>query len=843
MPKEKRKKISQIHTLLKSRIFLYLLTLLLLTVIIGNRYIWKTSIEEGMEAPYDIYATKSFTYKDSEKTKSTIEKALDAIKPALTKNDLITNEVLVNLASLLQTITDIKKHIEDEPAFVSKILSKNSREYIFSTNEVTFNQEIYQSSITVITQILATGLPENVKKADIASATRKLLPNDLENIKKELITQLVTAVFFPTKDIIRNAPYSETLPQQTKKTQMVALYQRDKAKEDSIPLFSSNPKELSEENVLKALDRAAYIFFQLESLSSKNRINKLIINTLPSPLKANIRDISKQEWAQIRDQSYAITVDILERGISEDDLQNIDTIISNHMPENIPPVVFNAISVIIKEVLKPNLVINQEEYDNLKSKIVEKTDPVFVSVPKGGKIIEKGQLITEEDIDILKAEGYKSSLVRWQGLYDTFSIVFTLISLYFLYIFVYEKKVVRSIPNLWFICTLIIINTVITSFLTPHYEQFIPIVVFTGMLALFIRGNIALISALLLCLMYYTEFHIAPIVLLILLAGSITAIGILKGTYQRIKIFNTGIAIGIVQVVVYNALTIVGLGQHNSLTTTPENYTIFIESLMWFMSGLLFPMVILGLSPIIEEVFGLVTFSKLSELADFNHPLLVKLEEKAPGTFQHSLVLASLSEYAARKVNADSTLCRVGAYYHDIGKMLKADYYIENVLDGVNPHDTLDNPYKSAKIILAHPKAGVYLAKKYNLPQCIVPFITEHHGDSMVSFFYVKAKQNSDDPDKVHESEFRYEGPKPQSKETAILMLADSCEAAVRSMKDKNKESIRSKIETIVASKINDNQLSEAGLAPEETVNIIDSFVNVMMEIYHKRIEYPSLKK
>ena len=254
----------------------------------------------------------------------------------------------------------------------------------------------------------------------------------------------------------------------------------------------------------------------------------------------------------------------------------------------------------------------------------------------------------------------------------------------------------------------------------------------------------------------------------------------------------------------------------------------------------IFMLVTILIMPILESIFGLLTKARLLELADQEKPLLRKLSVEAPGTFEHTLLICGLAEEATRMIGGDVDLIRTGALYHDIGKLHAPNWFIENQTGSTNPHDKLDNPILSAEILQDHVDKGLNLARKYRLPKPLASFIPEHQGTLKMGYFLHKAKEKNSD---VSESIFRYKGPIPQSKETAILMLADGCEAALRAMKiDANDHEAITTISKIIKSRENDGQLSESNLSKAEIFLIKKSFLNVWKRIRHRRIQYPTSK-
>ncbi len=254
-------------------------------------------------------------------------------------------------------------------------------------------------------------------------------------------------------------------------------------------------------------------------------------------------------------------------------------------------------------------------------------------------------------------------------------------------------------------------------------------------------------------------------------------------------------------------------------------------------NGLFTPIVVYGLLPLIESVFGITTDFTLLELSNLNHPLLKRLSMEASGTYHHSITVGNLAEAASQAVSANSLLARVGSYYHDIGKIEKAEYFVENQIEERNPHNKL-NPRMSALILMNHVKSGLELADQYKLPQAIKDMIIQHHGTTVMSFFYQKAMSKNDSGD-VSAEDYRYPGPKPQTKEAAIVMLADAVEASARALKDPTHSRLKGVVEDLVDSRFKEGQMDESPLTLKDLDRIKESFLMILAGVFHTRVEYP----
>jgi putative nucleotidyltransferase with HDIG domain len=266
-----------------------------------------------------------------------------------------------------------------------------------------------------------------------------------------------------------------------------------------------------------------------------------------------------------------------------------------------------------------------------------------------------------------------------------------------------------------------------------------------------------------------------------------------------------------------------------------------MESSFAAVNALISPAFAYGIIIFVEKAFRITTDLTLLELTDFNHPLLRELAKKAPGTFTHCMTIGSIVENACEEIGGDSILARVGAYYHDIGKALNPELFVENQMDNMNIHENLE-PKESAKLIINHVNEGINWAKKYKLPQEIIDFIPTHHGTMVVSFFYDKAIEKFG-KENVNIEDFKYPGPKPYSKETALLMLADACESASRSIEDPDSQKVENIINNLIQKRIQEGQLDNSNLTLQDITKIKKSFLNSLVGQHHKRIRYPDQDK
>jgi len=314
------------------------------------------------------------------------------------------------------------------------------------------------------------------------------------------------------------------------------------------------------------------------------------------------------------------------------------------------------------------------------------------------------------------------------------------------------------------------------------------------------------------------------VILLSLLSGIISSILVL-GARKRNTVIRAGLLIALLQVltlVFMEHLRIFGLDRY----------------LILFINGIVSSIIVLGILPVFEYLFNTATNISLLELADFHHPLLQRLIQEAPGTYHHSLIVGNLSETACLAVGANALLARIGAYYHDIGKLQKPEYFSENQFREVSKHGNLA-PTMSKLVIMNHVKEGVELAKKFRLSPSLIDFIQQHHGNSLVYYFYRRALENIEEDGEIKEEGFRYPGPKPDTKETAVVLLADSVEAAARTLKDPTPAKIEELVHKIINNKFIDGQLDECELTLKDLEKISAVFIRLLCGIYHNRATYP----
>lgn len=479
--------------------------------------------------------------------------------------------------------------------------------------------------------------------------------------------------------------------------------------------------------------------------------------------------------------------------------------------------------------IKPNYILDSEKTEELLNEKIEQVKNVAVRIKAGSVILKKGEAVSESKVIILKNAGLygkTSKVIKFMGtLIYLFilSIVFKNICKKFLFNEIRKKSYYSAI--------MLSIAVGIISFrvIDPNWKYILPIETVFILLGILINIKTSLIIGGFLVLYGIPLNGFSIEYLVIEIFSLIVSLYLITKIKNRTNIINTGIYIGMTKVFI--VLTIaVGMNM--------EFIDSLIKSGVLFLSGAFTGMLTIALLPYFERTFNILTDIKLLELGDLSQPLLRRLSVNAPGTFHHSMMVATLSEQATEAIGGNHVLARVASYYHDIGKMKRPQFYVENQADGVNPHNNL-SPTLSTLIITSHTKDGDEMGREYNLPKEIRDIMYEHQGTTLLAYFYNKAKQNNPH---LEESDFRYSGPKPRSKESAVIMLADSIEAAVRSLDEKTPVTIEKMLRKIIGAKIEEQQLSDADLTFKEIEIIIQSFTKILMSIHHVRIKYPGQK-
>jgi cyclic-di-AMP phosphodiesterase PgpH len=545
----------------------------------------------------------------------------------------------------------------------------------------------------------------------------------------------------------------------------------------------------------------------------------------------SLLELSDAAWQETRrgvtEASKRILTQGIPPGLPTDIVREAVTLqVSTLVPREAEPVA----AQLLLSIVQPNLIEDKEQTKRRAEQAAQAVEPVIVSVHKGDVIVRAGEQISQEDFVLLDRFGLSLRGVNWQGLVGFVGLVTGAVGIFWLV----ERQVHPRLRRRDHILLLLLsVSTPLLGIFGIPYTDLPAIGLLVG--SFYSPALGATVVSLLTGLVTFSIESGWEYLLAGATAGLVGAC--MAGRMRsREELAFLGCAVGLTQGSVYLILNLLLSSAVGSIW-----YTVFQEAALYGFAGLCWSIVALGISPYLERVFDLVTPIRLAELSNPNRPLLKRLATEAPGTFQHTLFVASLAEAAARELHCNVELVRAGTLYHDIGKMHDPLGFIENQMGGPNKHDEINDPWQSAEIIKKHVSAGLVMARKHQLPKAIRDFIPEHQGTLLISYFYFQAKQQADQEGSppVQESDFRYDGPIPQSKETGIVMLADACEAALRSLKDVTPEIALSMINKILKARWQDNQLLDSGLTREDLSTIAEVFVKVWQQCNHQRIAYP----
>ncbi len=500
---------------------------------------------------------------------------------------------------------------------------------------------------------------------------------------------------------------------------------------------------------------------------------------------------------------------------------------------------------IARFAIMPNTFYNEAATEEAKTKAREDTPPVYIN--KNDVVVEKGALITEEIYQRLeKLDLLKDKRNYWPQL--GLVLMTALFVVGFLINIRQGSSQVSTTNNAQMLLLLVVLAahllvlnlvSMAQSLEYPFIGYLAPVSMGTMMIALLMNTRLAFLTGVLTSVVSSIIFNNQTDMLFdfrygfVAMVMNFTAVHSLHRASQRSSILRAGIMV-----------SLFGLLSMLVLFLLDIHYTvkdITFASFFMLGGGLLTAVLVIGLMPFFETAFGILSPLKLVELSNPNHPLLRKLLTETPGTYHHSVMVGNLSEAAAEAVGADGLLCRVGSYYHDIGKTKRPSYFIENQQNIENPHDSID-PSLSKSIIVAHARDGVEMLKEYKIPKQIRDITEQHHGTTLLKYFYIKAVQQlgEDSDKKVPEEDYRYPGPKAQTKEAAIVGIADSVEAAVRSLRNPTIEQIDSIVQKIIKSRLDDGQFNECDLTLKELDTVAKALKETLLGIFHSRIEYPS---
>lgn len=533
---------------------------------------------------------------------------------------------------------------------------------------------------------------------------------------------------------------------------------------------------------------------------------------------------------------------IMASGLSEEELigeRNAIAAALNNEYSTVSAKIKTVAERILEKELVANYSLDETATDEAKLAAAAEVSQGSYLYKQGQTIVRSGDIVTPAHIAMLEELGMLENENVDIKLYIGVALLtLTVLLILGFYIAVYEPKMIQTPKKVLMLAILTVLSVLYSALIYPYRPGLAQIAICTVLVAVLLKPRVALVSNMALSVLLgvmatsgeAAQSQGVSTLIVSLIAGT-AAVYLCKKPMHRMRIMLSGLVIGAT-----GGLTSVFIG----LVFSSEIKTVLLSALWPALAGAISAVLCVGTLPVWEAVFDVLTPTKLLEITNPNQPLLRRLAIEAPGTHHHSIVVANLAESGAQAIGADIMLTRAGAYYHDVGKLAAPEAYTENQDEKLKSFHSMLLPAESAAIIRMHPTEGYELAQKYKLPKEICNIILEHHGTTLVGYFYAKALEMFDD---VNRADFMYPGPKPRSKEAAVIMLADSAEAAVRSLPDKSPECVREKINQILNDRISDGQFDECDISMLELRKLAAEFTQALSGVHHSRIEYPDLKK
>ncbi|MCY0900764.1 MAG: HDIG domain-containing protein [Firmicutes bacterium] len=552
--------------------------------------------------------------------------------------------------------------------------------------------------------------------------------------------------------------------------------------------------------------------------------------------------LSPSLFQRVSSDSIRITQQILQLPFSTTDMARAPMTVDSQLVNlDVDKSTRLIIGRIVSAVLRPNLVYDAVLTEQARLQAERNVPDIWIN--RGDVIVRRGQLITGtvmgqlQDLKLLKA-------VPDYGIFVAFFFLLALLTgAMATFIQLRRARVARD--NLYLLLYTVIIVFIaviirvavagVDAGLTSDVAYAVPVAMGSMMITLFFGSSLAMLSSLLLAILAGSAFGFSFPHFFTPLIGALGATMAMNRVHHRSVFMRAGFLTAGLNVVTISTM-------HFLFTSTTAGWGVFGYQLLYgIVGGLLSAILTIGLLPYLEAVFGVITHMGLLELANPNNPLLRKLLLEAPGTYHHSLIVGNLAESAAEVIGADALVCRVGSYYHDVGKMKRPLFFIENQLGGENPHDRVA-PNLSYLIVTAHVSDGLEMLREHKLPEPVRAICAEHHGTTVLWYFYNKALEE-DKHGAVTQDQFRYPGPKPQSKESAIVMMCDAVEASVRSISKPTPPRIEAMIRKIIKDRLQDGQLDQCDITLRDLDRMVEAFMRTLQGIYHERIEYPDPAK
>ena len=617
--------------------------------------------------------------------------------------------------------------------------------------------------------------------------------------------------------------------------------QKTKKLENDVLSTVADVYDLDVSVLIKAEDALHQLFSILQTESAKNTMDQVQENKKKELIAENTKlDLNDEtmnfllkangdEYNNIQDVTLNLLRRSLQRGVHSDEVEITKKHLSIEIAEkNLSHEEKLVVHTLMDQLLVPNMILNAKETEKRKQSAIASVEQVRETVRKGQVIVRRGDIVTAQQIAIMGELGLHKGQVNQTRIFGLVVYVVLIMTLVLTFLYKFEPKIYKN-ELMLFLLGLVALIALLLAKVAYSYSYFVaPVATGALLAAILINPRVGLIISVALAMLFAVIANYDLRAVVSTLLGSVVGVYTVSKMAHGYSLTKTGMWISIVNFLV--------IGSTGFLIDI-EGKQILLESMLGVLAGIASAIITTGILPYLEHGFNITTPIKLLELGQSNHPLLQRLLLEAPGTYHHSVLLGNLAEAAADVIGADPVLVRVGAYYHDIGKIKRPYFFVENQFGAENPHDKIA-PSLSTLIVTSHVKDGVELCREYKLPKVIIDIVEQHHGTLLASFFYRQASE-AEHGDCVIEADFRYEGPKPQTKEAALIMIADACEAAVRSLSKPNTNRVEAMVRKIIRERLNDGQFDECNLTLRDLTEIGDVYTRILSSMFHSRIEYP----
>jgi cyclic-di-AMP phosphodiesterase PgpH len=797
----------------------FAIAVICLTGVMGQKLYNQPQLQVGTIAPQTMRAPTTARIENKKKTEEKRKVATRSSFPVLMVDARMNAEIEENLQQILKEGNEIRSTVGSFPFFDTFVLSFSTQRYLRSCSHWE-----WQALLLAIekTDKHKSGLLTQRQNSRASDATGKFaikVPHQMVSSQEGLPHLPVSDVYALSNEDLK----SNDLFQSADFTQAVS----------ELETYRQTTSAQSLSTLIAQIAKIRQGYAQ-----AKTKLKELV-SAKPETIydQASLLDLSDEDWAKTQVGIQQSLDRILTQGISPGLPPNmVRDAVSLQVQTLVPKDTEPLATKVLLAVVKPNLKKDEFRTQLMAAKAAAEVEPVIITVQKGEVIVRQGQRITSWNFDVLEHYHLIRREIHWQGLIHLGGAVTASVGIF---AFVEQRIHCRMRQSDRLLVLLLTLSVPLVLMMGTPYTTWSAVGL---LLSSFYGPTLGVTVIALLSFLLPISLEMSKIALLAGASGGFLGSYVAQRLRSREELALLSVAIALTEGGVYLIAKLVLIATMG----IPSFYTVLPEAALFGLSGLVWSIVGLGLSPYLEKLFDLVTPIRLAELANPNRPLLKRLATETPGTFQHTLFVATLAEAAAKHLGCNVELVRAGTLYHDIGKMHDPMAFIENQMGGPNKHDTeIQNPWKSAAIIKKHVSEGLVMARKHSLPSSILAFIPEHQGTMQISYFYHQAQQmaQADPSIKVNEADFRYDGPIPQSRETGIVMLADSCEAALRSLRDATPEKALAMLNNILRARWQDNQMVDSGLTREEMTQIAEIFVQVWQQFHHKRIAYPKLRE